>query len=44
MFANVAVSHPAARVRHIDENFHGVAGLNERGVFPDKIVVLYAVR
>lgn len=37
MFSDVALSHPAARVRHIEQQIDGWAGWHEHRVLPDEV-------
>ena len=43
MLGNVAVSHPSARIRDIEEDVDGFPGADENGVFPDEVRLIDAV-
>src|SRR5689334_25162300 len=43
MLGDVAVNHPASRVRHVGEQLHRFTGGDDRRVFPDEILARYTV-
>src|SRR5690606_2488350 len=40
---DVAVEHPVARVRHLDEQVHGRAQRNDRRILPHEVRVAYTI-
>ena len=43
MLSDMTVKHPLTGIRHLDEQVHGRPHWNDRGVFPDKVLILGSV-
>src|SRR4029450_9597787 len=43
VLGDVAVGHPQARVGHVEQDVHDLAGADQHGVLPDQVVLDHAV-